>query len=56
MVLQDFVSQEKEALHKTLPRTWPINVGHIIVIKVMGASFLLSDDSLLKKEYKVCVS
>jgi hypothetical protein len=56
MVLQGFVSQGKEALHKTLPRTWPMNVGHIVVIKVTGASFLLSDDSLLKKRIQsVCV-
>jgi hypothetical protein len=46
MVLQDFVSPSKEELRRTLPHTWPINVSHIIVIKVMVGSFLLSDDAL----------
>jgi hypothetical protein len=55
MVLQDFGSECKEELPKTLPCTWPINVTHIIVIKVMVASFLLLDDSLYKKMQGVCV-
>jgi hypothetical protein len=46
MVLQDFVSQEKEELRKTFPCTWPINFSYTILIKMMVASFLLSDDSL----------